>query len=175
MIQEDKMMTLKLIEKTREYLDYLEKHIRAVHKAWIKLAQECADMHFIYDDLLFHWIEREIMGHDISKLSPEEFVQYRRQFFPVNAREKNHSGFDAAWWHHKENNLHHWETWTLKPFWYPEEWVVHCVHMVVDWMAMGYVSGNTAREHYEKNKEKINLPQYAIDFVYEIFERIETG
>jgi hypothetical protein len=44
--------------------------------------------------------------------------------------------------------------------------------MVIDWMAMGYKFGDTAQQYYEKNKEKIKLPGYAVKFMYEIFNRI---
>ena len=44
--------------------------------------------------------------------------------------------------------------------------------MVLDWMAMGYKFGDTAQEYYEKNKEKIELPDWAIEFIYEIFRRV---
>ena len=44
--------------------------------------------------------------------------------------------------------------------------------MVLDWMAMGYKFGDTAQEYYEKNKDKIALPNIAIPFMYETFERL---
>ena len=164
--------TLDLIYKTKKYLDYLHKHIQNVSKAWTVLVERCSDMSFIRNDSLYFAIDKELEFHDLSKLSPEEFIPYRKQFFPVNEDEKKHSGFAKAWKHHKENNLHHWETWTQKEFNNTDEWQIHCVHMVVDWMAMGYQFGDTAQEYYEKNN-KINLPQYAVDFIYEIFRRLK--
>ena len=118
----------------------------------------------------YNWIGGEIEGHDLSKLSEHEFVQYRKAFYPTETEDK----FDMteAWNHHKKNNPHHWEHWTQKGFYHPNEWEVHCVHMVVDWTAMGYQFGDTAQEYYEANKDKIKLPSYAVDFIYEIFERL---
>jgi hypothetical protein len=55
----------------------------------------------------------------------------------------------------------------------PIEWAVHCTHMVIDWMAMGYKFGDTAQQYYEANKDKIELPDYAVDFIYEIFKRLD--
>jgi len=46
--------------------------------------------------------------------------------------------------------------------------------MVLDWMAMGYKFGDTAQEYYEKNKEKIKIPSWAVDFIYQIFDRIKV-
>jgi hypothetical protein len=166
------MKALKAIQKTREYLDYLEEHILNVKRAWLELQEKCSDMRFIYSDFFYHTIDSEVEHHDISKLSEHEFVQYRKWFFPVEEREKDRIAFDKAWKHHKENNLHHWETWTQKQYWDPNEWERHCVHMVIDWMAMGYKFGDTAQEYYERNKDKINLPRYAVDFIYEIFSKL---
>lgn len=54
----------------------------------------------------------------------------------------------------------------------PYAWEVHCVHMVIDWMAMGYKFNDNAKIYYERNKDKIKLPEYAVVFIYEIFNRI---
>ena len=37
-------------------------------------------------------------------------------------------------------------------------------------MAMGYEFGDTAKEYYENNKAKIDLPKWAIDEMYKIFD-----
>ena len=57
---------------------------------------------------------------------------------------------------------------------HPDDWEIDCVHMICDWMAMGYKFGDTARQYYESHKDKINLPEIAIPFIYEIFDRIES-
>ena len=41
---------------------------------------------------------------------------------------------------------------------------------IVDWMAMGYEFGDTAKEYYEKMKDEINFPDWAIKLMYEIFD-----
>lgn len=167
------MQSLELINKTREYLDYLEEHINNVQKAWQELKTKCKDMPFIYDDYYYHWLNNEIYKHDTSKFSPEEFVQYRQSFYhtdydPINYRLQ----FEEAWEHHKKHNRHHWENWTTKSYHDPNAWVVDCAHMVIDWMAMGYKFNDTAQKYYEKNKDKIKLPDYAEKFIYKIFERL---
>lgn len=164
--------TTEIIKKTREYLDYIEEHVLNVQKAWSELQSKCKDMSFISDDYIWALIDDYVKEHDLSKLSEQEFIQYRKSFYPLD----NEPKFDMseAWEHHKENNPHHWENWTKKSDWIPFEWEAHCVHMVADWMAMGYKFGDTAQQYYENNKDKIELPDYAIKFIYEIFERIET-
>ena len=46
--------------------------------------------------------------------------------------------------------------------------------MIIDWMAMSYKFEDTAQEYYEKNKDRINLPDYVEKFIYEIFSRIDS-
>lgn len=161
---------LEQIKQTRKYLDYIEEHALNVRKAWQEIQAKCKDMNIVYDDFYYNWIGDEVFRHDLSKLSEQEFVQYRKAFYPTDTEKKY--DMSAAWEHHKANNMHHWENWTNSPMHMPNEWAVHCTHMVIDWMAMGYKFGDTARQYYEANKEKIKLPDYAIDFIYEIFMRL---
>ena len=123
-----------------------------------------------WDDYVYWSIDAEIKTHDLSKFSPEEFTQYRESFYPVGGAGK--ASLDKAWQHHIENNPHHWENWTKQKYSNPHEWEINCVCMVVDWMAMGYKFGDTAQEYYESNKSKIKLPDYAVKYIYEIFEGI---
>lgn len=79
----------------------------------------------------------------------------------------------SAWENHKKENMHHWETWTDRiQTLTPNEWEIHCAHMVIDWMAMGYKFGDIAKSYYEKNKDNIKIPDYAVSFIYEIFNRV---
>lgn len=166
------MKALELINKTREYIDYIEEHINNVEKAWKEVKIKCKDMRFIWDDFYYFHLDNAIKYHDISKLSEQEFVQYRKDFFPIEEEPK----FDAieAIDHHKRHNFHHWERWTKDGNNTPNEWEIHCAHMVIDWMAMGYKFNDTAQSYYERNKDKIILPDYAKSFIYEIFSRIES-
>jgi len=171
------MKILEQIEKTREYLDYLETHVLNVRKAFGEFTEKCKDLRVIYDDCYYNWLGKEIENHDLSKMSSEEFTSYRKEFFPAKGDEEKFSlfglEFDSAWEHHKNNNPHHWENWTQKSMNQPHEWEVHCSHMIIDWMAMGYKFGDTAEQYYESNKDKIELPEYTIDFIYEIFDRLK--
>jgi hypothetical protein len=164
------MEILHKIDKTRKYLDYIEEHVLNVQKAWKVMQEKCKHMRFISDDLFYHSLNSEIEFHDISKLSEHEFVQYRKTFFPTGKENKRELG--EAWEHHKDNNTHHWENWSMNTncTWHPDDWEADCAHMVLDWMAMGYKFGDTAQEYYEKNKDKIVLPDIAIPFMYEIFK-----
>jgi hypothetical protein len=160
-----------LIQKTRGYLNYVEEHYDNVQKAWKVVQEKCTDMAFISDDFIWYHIDQEVKNHDKSKLSHEEFIPYRQRFFADKGEQIRNGAFDKAWTHHKKHNLHHWESWTGQN---PNDHgqAIHCVHMVVDWMAMGYKFGDTAQAYYEKNKDKIHLPDWAEKFIYEIFKRV---
>ena len=162
--------TLEVIVKTREYLDYIEEHILNVQSAWLELQEKCKDMRFISDDFVYFSIDNAVQSHDISKLSEHEFIQYRRAFYPTKTEPKYDMG--DAWEHHKKENPHHWENWTTIISDDPYVWEINCVHMVIDWMAMGYKFGDTAKIYYENNKDRIEIPDYAESFIYEIFKRI---
>ena len=47
------MEILKQIEKTREYLIYIEEHVNNVDKAWKVVTYKCKDMRFIWDDFYY--------------------------------------------------------------------------------------------------------------------------
>ena len=52
--------------------------------------------------------------HDLSKLSPSEFIPGARYYQGTrspNERERELYGYSAAWMHHKGRNRHHFEYW----------------------------------------------------------------
>ena len=160
------------IAKFREYLNYFERHYDNVQMAWKLINDRCQhkDFRFIYDDFVWHSIDSAIKMHDESKLSAGEFTQYRNYFFPVDGEEKDKLSFNFAWGHHLDQNEHHWENWTTKDnLMYGDIFVVQ---MVCDWVAMGFEFGDTAKDYYEKNKDKIKLPAWAIELIYAIFDCI---
>ena len=80
-----------LIQKTREYLDYVERHYNNVQKAWAELNEKCKGKGFnwLYDDFIWNNINENIKHHDESKLSRYEFVQYRQFFYPTSYEQKD--------------------------------------------------------------------------------------
>jgi len=161
---------LEKVKKTRDYLDYVEEHYLNVQQAWLEVQEKCKDMRIVSGDYYFTLLDKEIEEHDLSKLSVDEFVQYREAFFKTETELR--ICLTHAWECHKKYNLHHWENWATKSFSDHNEWEVHCAHMVIDWVAMGYKFGDNAKTFYEKNKDEILLPEYAIAFMYEIFNRV---
>jgi hypothetical protein len=168
------MNGLKHITKIRQYCDYVEGHLRNIERAWEIVKDKCGDMHPIYDDHLFFFMDGEIKNHDVSKMSPEEFIPYQQQFAPVGDKPlKDNPVFLKAWEHHKEHNPHHWENWTQRVESFPNENACHCVVMVCDWMAMGFAFGDTAESYYERNKEKILLPDWSVKLIMDMFLKIK--
>ena len=166
--------TIQTIQKTREYLDYVERHILNVNKAWEELNIKCRlkGFNWIYDDFIWNIINENIKHHDLSKLSISEFVQYRQYFYPAEGEEKNKELMNEGWMHHLGNNPHHWQYWTERDYAYPNQKLIYLIENICDWMAMGYEFGDTAQEYYENNKDKIILPEWAIKEMYKIFEII---
>jgi hypothetical protein len=181
----DIMEILNKINQTRCYLDYIENHINNILKAWNIIQDKCKDMDFMKDAIFILKLNDEIVNHDISKLSEHEFVQYRKNFFPTDLEKelkelfddqhavKCEKEFNNAWEHHLKNNMHHWQSWTKTCQYNDNDWKIHCVHMICDWMAMSYQFNDTAESFYEKNKHNMNIPDYAESFIYEIFIRIK--
>ncbi|MCI6174583.1 MAG: DUF5662 family protein [Clostridiales bacterium] len=57
---------------------------------------------------------RQGLTHDLSKLSPEEFLvgaKYYQGTRSPNNREREVTGVSLAWLHHKGRNKHHFEYW----------------------------------------------------------------
>lgn len=163
------MIGLEYIKQIRKYCDYIETHLLNIEKAMSLVFNKCKDMDFASGDTQLN-IMYDVANHDLSKFSQEEFLQYQQNFFPVG--ETNKEGFASAWQHHKDNNPHHWENWATTDFDDPNEWKRHCVGMVIDWVAMGFYFNDTAEAYYEKNKDRIEIPEEAIMLIHEIFDRL---
>ena len=171
-INKDQMAANEYIEKTRQYLDYLEEHIENIRLAFQEVSEACDGMAWVGDDCTWHNFRQEVCYHDISKFSEEEFAAYRAKFYPVKNTPELYDCFAPAWDNHKEENTHHWESIRYDKN-MPGVTETDIVHMIIDWTAMGYKFGDTAQEYYEANKNKIIIHEEFIQFMYEIFERIE--
>lgn len=159
----EKMKGQNYIDRTREYLDYLEEHLNNVKRAFTELSKKCEGAWWVGDHMTWYTLRSHVENHDLSKFSREEFTQYREAFFPLIGSPDCNSEFDNAWENHKKENSHHHES--IKD-------LVDVIHMVIDWTAMGYKFGDTAQEYYEQNKEKIKLSKDHTEFMYTIFEKI---
>lgn len=167
-----------IINKTQEYLNYIKEHYDNVQKAWKIVQEKCKHHGFISDDFEFNILDNAIKMHDFSKLSHEEFIPYRDKFYcPYKSIDSSiiDMNFERAWMNHKVMNDHHWQKWTTTKYDYPNMQSLHCVHMLVDWMAMGMKFGDTAESYYLKNKKYIFLPEWAEKFILEIFKDLKEA
>jgi len=165
-------------KSTRDYFNYIQEHIMNVQNAWAILELKCKDEKFIYDDFEYNILDQEIKNHDLTKYSDEEFIPYRNKFYPYKKYDGEEQQFfdmefNKAWEHHKKYNDHHWETWTIKKYPTSDIQSLHCVHMFIDWMAMSMKFKNTPVSYYEKNKDKITIPNWAEDMIYRLNSKIE--
>ena len=92
------------------------------------------------------------MGYPEPRFCPENC-----KWMPINEERQEQKKYE-----------HHWENWAEKEGGILSSLPV--VHNVCDWMAMGTKFNDTAKEYYEKNKEKMKIPKWAESVMYEIFE-----
>lgn len=161
------------IKKTRQYLNYLEEHYNNVQKAWKEIQVKLNGKFIapISDDYKWWQLDSQIKTHDFSKLSKEEFVQSRINFYPTDEeiRQAEHlgvkagtfNGYEMAWENHKKHNSHHHETVKTD---------IDVVHMIVDWLAMSYKFNDTPKQYYEANKKDMKLKDWMHNYINEIFD-----
>jgi len=162
-----------LITRTREYLDYIERHYENVQEAWSNFRPELEGE---YPKEFLAKLDDEIKEHDVSKLSDDEFIRYRDKFYPEDEEENRRNGdsvqFNLAWKHHKESNNHHWQNWSSMLD--GDEKRRAIIHNVIDWSAMGVEFGNNALDYYRENRNKIVID--SIDrLLLEKFLKLEAG
>lgn len=175
-----------LNNKNQEYLEYISEHIENVKSAYRSIFSNPAlrlqidgytteQLISIYDSL-----EEDIMKHDESKFSNEEFYAYRVKFFPTEYESDKiktdeefvktvDENFQEAWKHHYENNNHH------PKFWKGEEMsLIAILHMICDWEAMSKKFGNTVIQWYttKADQEKKDLNPKSKALLESILEQI---
>lgn len=163
-------MSLEL--KKKAYEDYIISHKQGVVDAYYKIKETCADMEFISDEKLSARLINCISNHDNSKHDFEEFDAYRQHWYPMDGEEVDEVEYQKAWIHHYLSNPHHWEYWLENDVEDHEFELLSTVEMVCDWMSVGSSCGNTAKEFYEQNKEKIRISDWKRTLITEIFKRV---
>lgn len=82
------------------------------------------------------WLEVpwwQLVLHDLSKLSPQEFPHYARRFYGDG---DNDDAFERCWLHHQNHNPHHWQWWIDRSTGLAVPMPMHYVReMVADWLA----------------------------------------
>jgi len=76
-------------------------------------------------------LRRNVISHDLSKYSKEEFNDYRKCFFSKDYAEKETGDFKTAWRHHYQ------------------------VEMILDWVAMSIKFNDDPLEYFMNKKSKL--------------------
>jgi len=136
--------------------------------------------------------------HDLSKLSPNEWLPYANFFYGDHGKrfiggwfwefKKNvhiQEAFDFAWLLHQKRNKHHWQWWILPqdngmdmllPMQEP-----YLTEMICDWVGAGKAQGHVSpksdpmketREWYQANKTKMSIHS---DTMQEIEKRLTNN
>lgn len=145
-----------------QYDRYLEQHRRNVRRGWEWLVDNLPDL-FTKVDL--HAMKTQILNHDASKNSPEEYDAYDRYFYGGNKSFRVVQDFRRAWLHHIHENPHHWQHWVLNND-EPEEGEVvlemdyiYIIEMICDWWAFSWQKGDLSEifSWYDKHYKYIKL------------------
>lgn len=166
------------LEKTSEYMNYIEQHKKNVVAAWAELREALKDISLVQRPQIIDEMEWRVRRHDDSKMSEEEFLPYRQHFYPIDGESINETAFEEAWKTHYSRNDHHWQYW-IDPdgmfFSYGSVDNKLCAYleMICDWQGMGYMKGDTAPQYYRDHKDEIKIDPNWVAFVEEILDSLE--
>ena len=171
---------------SKEYDEYLNKHIGAVRKA---TAWMFANLKSIRDmrPLDVYAFEEHVVFHDKSKWGDAEYEAYDSYFYG----ERDEDAFNLAWLHHIHKNPHHWQHWILMnddgkcsdqdKVIALEMPMAYALEMVADWWSFSWRAGDltTVFGWYEDHKDGMVLHPKTREFVEavlgEIREALERG
>lgn len=173
----DKDESLEKNKKQKEYMDYIEKHklnvLKAFNQFFLPLLDESKTnlSNLVSDEELKEAIKRcsiNILDHDASKYSDDEFDGYRERYYPT-ASEKARENYEKlaeerserAWESHYHNNAHH-------PLYWKDDitgeirdmQLEYIIEMLCDWCSFSLLHGNIKElyEWYAKaDKEKSQM------------------
>ena len=145
-----------------QYDRYLDQHRRNVRRGWEWLVDNLPDL---FSKVDLHAMKTQILSHDASKNSPEEYAAYDRYFYGGNKSFRVVQDFRRGWLHHIHENPHHWQHWVLNND-EPEEGEVilemdyiYIIEMICDWWAFSWQKGDLSEifSWYDKHQKYIKL------------------
>lgn len=166
------------LEKTSEYMDYIEQHVKNVIAAWEELKEALVGVSLIQRPEILDEMDWRVRRHDASKMSEEEFLPYRQHFYPIEGEISDEARFDGAWRCHYSRNDHHWQYWVdsngnFISYGSVDTKLCAYLEMICDWQAMGYIFGDSAPEYYKNHKDKIKIDPNWLPFVEEVLDSLE--
>lgn len=157
-----------------QYKEYLEGHIGNVAKALEVLYT--LDIPYVVENI--DKLREIVKQHDASKYEEPEWSAYLHHFYPINDEEgMMEEEFDAAVQHHIKNNKHHWNYWCddnneLISDIDEEEYKLHTIERICDWLAMAAQHDEGPTDYYDINKDYIVQPDYARELCDDIFNKV---
>lgn len=160
------------IQKTSEYMNYIEQHNANVIRAWDELQKALSDIELLNKPDIKVAMNWRVRNHDDSKILVEEFLPYRQHFYPIPGENVASEAFQKAWEIHYSRNDHHWQYWIdgdgFVSDYTMDERICACLEMICDWQAMGYVFGDDAPTYYSKHKTEMRIDPNWVGFVEEV-------
>lgn len=163
------------------YDQYLDQHQKNVLKGFDWLVDNLPDF---FKGVDTYAIATQILRHDSSKISREEYRAYKDYFYGGNRSFSVVCNFQKACLHHIHNNPHHWQHWVLIND-EPDEGEValempyECIiEMICDWWAFSWQKGDLSEifSWYDKHQNYIKLApgtrRIVEDILWELRDRL---
>ena len=174
-----------IMQSKEKYTEYITNHIKNVQDAY-KEASDAFKEIFpkVYEkDHLITELNMNLIQHDNSKFSDDEFWGYVMRFFPmknIDPKSKQvKKDFDLAWLHHIHNNQHHPQHWSfvddgeIKVVDMPD---IYIIEMLCDWMAMSKYHGSTTLEYWNSERaKKLPMSKYTKSKVEEFMKWMQKN
>lgn len=169
---------------SKEYDEYLSQHIENVQKGYWWMVSHG----IIPPEINYVRSSLDILDHDASKRSPEEYEAYDDYFYGKEGRDEDdirviNDTFDYAWLHHIHNNPHHWQYWVLleddegaykpKALMMPEEYMYE---MIADWWSFSWKDGNLKEifDWWKDHEKKMLLHPETRKMVEDVLSKMKT-
>lgn len=157
------------------YHKYLAEHIANVMKGYEWIEENAPELLEGTTPNLYN----DICNHDASKYDDIEYDAYNEYFYGDKKTPEVEYNFDVAWNHHQKNNPHHWQYWVVLkdsgdiiPLDMDYESILH---MICDWWAFSWKSGNLTEifDWYEKNKANQTMSDKTRDILEQTLDHIK--
>ena len=184
----DSSDSLERNQKEEEYINYIKTHVENVKSAYneyfIPLIDQELDLKSCSNEefqLALKQATANIVLHDESKYSNEEFTPYRIRFYPTvketlalkdaDIAKQQEENFLEAWKHHYTNNPHHPKYWVNEETGEIRDMELrYIIEMLCDWLSFG----DDIRVWYSKSaeREKNSMSIRTKEIVEELMEII---
>ena len=147
---------------SEQYDRYLSQHRKNVQKGWEWLVDNLPEL---LDNVDISKMGKQILNHDSSKNSPEEYAAYDLYFYGNSQSYAVVENFRRAWLHHIHTNPHHWQHWILVND-DPDEGEIllemplnYILEMICDWWAFSWQKKDLSEifSWYDEHQNYIKL------------------